>query len=94
MVFESQTVEVRHWQNEPLTLFHGTLAVHITSIEHGVDLRWVSRNSDFGRGFYTTTSQHQARFWAEEQARRAGRGEPAIARFVVRRAEPAKLRSI
>jgi hypothetical protein len=94
MVFEPQPVRVQRWQNQPLTLFHGTLAAHITSIEHGVELRRVRRYSDFGRGFYTTTSQRQARFWAEEQVRRVGIGEPAIARFVVPRAELAKLRSI
>lgn len=50
-----------------ITLWHGTSSDNLPSILAGVDPTKGERASDFGRGFYTTTSQGQAEFWAENR---------------------------
>ncbi len=58
------------WQNGPITLYHGTDDVSAVSImaassliPHSVNLSKSNAFTDFGRGFYTTTSLHQAKNW-------------------------------
>ena len=67
------------WNNTPLTVYHGTDDVSSgrPGIRQGTVLRGFAVNlsicrpfTDFGRGFYTTTSLHQAREWANARVRR------------------------
>jgi hypothetical protein len=53
----------------PLTLFHGTVDAHVPVIQSGIDLTKCFAETDFGPGFYTSTLEVQARFWANERAR-------------------------
>jgi Protein of unknown function (DUF3990) len=64
------------WINPPLVVYHGTdssvlgLApppLHAVLHTFAVNLARCSPNTDFGRGFYTTTSDHQARQWANKR---------------------------
>jgi hypothetical protein len=77
------------WTNAPLALFHGTdssaMSDHDIRVGHlvpgfRVDLRHCRSSTDFGRGFYTTTSEHQARNWANitVQRRRGARASRAV----------------
>src|ERR1041384_5661929 len=69
------------WNNGPLTLYHGCShkslsswdprGIQINSFTHNINISVCRRRSDFGQGFYTTTSEHQARQWANQQIRRA-----------------------
>ena len=55
------------WSNSTLTVYHGTIAKYASDIlAHGVNISKCSPFTDFGRGFYTTTSQDQAKTWARE----------------------------
>lgn len=72
------------WQNGPLTLYHGTLRSHASSILSGIDPRYFTPKRDFGRGFYATTSLRQAASWAEARADGApGRDLAVVVRLVV-----------
>lgn len=66
------------WLNQPLTLYHGTDSGSLPSwpvavgstLTFSVNLSRCRRLTDFGRGFYTTTNQHQARQWANTRVLR------------------------
>jgi hypothetical protein len=67
------------WNNAALTVFHGTDDVSLgrSGVTQGTVLRGFVANlslcrplTDFGQGFYTTTSLHQAREWANARVRR------------------------
>ncbi len=59
----------RVWTNQPVALYHGTIDRHVPSILAGVDATKGRRFAHFGRGFYTTTLERQARTWAWELSR-------------------------
>lgn len=63
---------VRRWPNRErfVWLWHGTAEPHVRGIRGGIDLRYCQRQTDFGRGFYTTTYQDQAREWAKVATRK------------------------
>lgn len=61
------------WTNGVLTLYHGTDDGSATQIRHGIQLHLGRPLADFGQGFYTTTSLHQARNWANMRCRRLRR---------------------
>ncbi|MCC6980594.1 MAG: DUF3990 domain-containing protein [Candidatus Melainabacteria bacterium] len=82
--------ELPPWRNQDLTLFHGTLASHVGSIETKIDPGKMNPDADFGKGFYTTTNWIQARRWAELVSGREN-GKPAVIEFLVRRDDLAKL---
>jgi hypothetical protein len=44
------------WTNQPVLLYHGTLSQYRESILAGIDLTKSLPYTDFGLGFYTTTS--------------------------------------
>lgn len=48
------------WINQPLILYHGTIERYARRIEVGLDITNARVNTDFGRGFYTTTWREQA----------------------------------
>ncbi len=100
------------WPNtaaDKISLYHGCTNDDRKAIESGrndpvrgllhIDVRMGRINTDFGRGFYTTTVERQARFWAWERyyhpkfARRTG-NSPVVLRFEVTRHELAKLLSL
>lgn len=57
-------IRPRQWLNQDLVLYHGTLDIYSASIRAKVDVRKGKKGTDFGRGFYTTTLNRQARAWA------------------------------
>lgn len=84
------------WQpdlSEFVILWHGCTTDDKDRIEqNAIDLSYCAVDTDFGRGFYTTTLERQARQWAWDRffdwqaknPRRTG-NQPAILRFRVRR---------
>src|SRR5262245_48394516 len=74
-------------------LWHGCTAFDKNGIEAaGINLNFSAVDTDFGRGFYTTTLERQARHWAWErfyawQARNPTKtgNQPIVLRFRVRR---------
>ena len=76
------------WSNRDLNLFHGTNshamnlaspALHQMLPGFSVNLTRCRPLTDFGRGFYTTTNDHQARQWGNDSVRRLASRSPAIA---------------
>lgn len=63
---------IRRWPNRErvMWLWHGTAEPVLASIQRGLDLRYCQRQTDFGRGFYTTTYRDQAREWAGHTTRK------------------------
>jgi hypothetical protein len=55
------------WTNPEILLYHGTVSASATSILAGITLGHGRARTDFGQGFYTTTSEPQARNWANKQ---------------------------
>jgi hypothetical protein len=82
------------WTNQNVLLYHGTLDVHVASIRAGVNPALGRAATDFGRGFYTTTVERQARSWAFGLSRRRAGTRPAVVRFDVPRDDLAGLESI
>lgn len=87
------------WQPERsrfVILWHGCTASDKDNIEaNGIKLRYCRPDSDFGRGFYTTTVQRQAASWARlRQAQPLSNEEAVILRFRVCRNELSKLASL
>ena len=80
-------------RSEYVVLWHGCTQAARENIEaHGIDLAHCAVATDFGRGFYTTTLERQARDWAWKQAtntqkrnRGAAGTSPVLLRFRVRR---------
>lgn len=85
-----------HWTNQPLVVYHGTLDLHVSSILAGIDLDMADNDSDFGRGFYTTTRLDQALVFAQTSKRLSDIGgvKPAVVKFTVDRDVLAQLESL
>jgi hypothetical protein len=91
------------WQaprSEYITLWHGCTERDKDSIEkNGIDLAYCALNTDFGRGFYTTTLERQAEHWAVGRLRDWQKKFPGLPnravkmRFRMRRFAPAKSKS-
>jgi hypothetical protein len=81
------------WTNQTLLLYHGTIQRNITSVLATINVDRARSTTDFGRGFYTTTIERQARSWAWELSKRTrGAGHlPAVIRFDVNRDDLAQL---
>jgi hypothetical protein len=89
------------WSNAPFSVYHGILDDHASAISAaGADPAKGSALTDFGRGFYVTTSMRQARQWADQkhlkrlQARRDWKGRAAVVEFLVDRDWFAGLRTL
>jgi hypothetical protein len=85
------------WTNQPLIVYHGTVDVHASSVLAGVKLSITDNDSDFGRGFYTTTSLRQARIFAENSQLRSttkGVKRGAVIKFTLNRDDLAQLESL
>jgi hypothetical protein len=59
------------WSNTSLVLYHGTIGPYADAISKKIELRACNPNRDFGRGFYTTRIQTQARRFATFKYREA-----------------------
>lgn len=96
------SAEPRGWErfHENCLLWHGCLSHHAEMIQHvGVDPTRGRRETDFGRGFYLTTSEGQAREWAMKLYTRMPADlpdmpTPTLLRFQVPRDELARLESL
>jgi hypothetical protein len=79
------------WENQDIVLYHGTTKTNAELIQaNGIDLAEASPKSDFGRGFYTTTSLRQAKNWAWRQADRL-RDVPSVLSYTISREEISRL---
>jgi hypothetical protein len=82
------------WNNPDAVYFHGTTRRHADSILcDGIDPGCGAPNTDFGRGFYTTTSRRQAEEWAETLASETG-DVAAVLKLTIDRTELARLRNL
>jgi len=84
------------WQpdrSEYVILWHGCTDLERKKIEtKGIELKSCMVNTDFGRGFYTTTVEQQARQWAwrrfsdwQQKNPKKSRNQPVTLRFQARR---------
>ena len=82
------------WSDQDLQLFHGTtLPAAQNIVTHGVDVAVGKPNCDFGKGFYCTTSESQARKWSFIKANRTTQ-VPAVVVLQVSRIDLAALRDL
>jgi hypothetical protein len=82
-----------------VTLWHGCTTDDKNAIEKGVDPAKGRPNTDFGRGFYTTTIERQAKQWAwtrfyDPKFARKPAIQPVVLRFVVDRHDLANLKCV
>jgi Protein of unknown function (DUF3990) len=82
------------WTNPDLVLYHGTIDSFQASILASVDVTRGLRNTDFGRGFYTTTSLAQARAWSWQISQKNPGSLPAVISLTVGRDSLARLDSL
>jgi len=82
------------WTNQLLSLYHGTLDIHVPSILAGINVHQGRAHTDFGQGFYTTTVERQAHAWAWQLPQRAPGTLPAVIRFDVARDRLAALQCV
>lgn len=81
----------QHWANQDIKLYHGTAKTNAEMIQsNGIDLSKANPKSDFGAGFYTTTSLQQASNWAWRQADRY-HDEPIVLAYEISRELISKL---
>jgi hypothetical protein len=70
------------WTNSVVRLYHGTTFDDARVItEEGAVIARGSADRDFGRAFYTTTLERQARTWAFKVAQDRGHELAAVVRF-------------
>lgn len=87
-------------QGRELFLFHGCTTHDQFDIQtNGIDLMKGRVNTDFGRGFYTTTVEYQARQWAwnrfyDPAVKRIPMNQPVVLRFAVDRHDLASMSSL
>src|SRR5271165_3410344 len=80
-----------------ITLWHGCTTEDKNDIvKSGIDVALGRVDVDFGRGFYTTTLERQARHWAwlrfyDPKFARTTAVQPVVLRFTVDRHELAKV---
>jgi hypothetical protein len=90
----SERLRYPAWENPPVSFYHGTTKRHAEAIlRDGIDPSKGEPNTDFGRGFYTTTNRAQAEEWAESKASETG-DEPYVLKITVPRLELARLRDL
>jgi hypothetical protein len=93
------------WSGGDLAVYHGTdtFSLGLAGLVQGQQVNFVVQlplcrpATDFGRGFYTTTSQHQARQWANAKVRRVSRRNQTLGlvlKFNVDRDRLAALQSL
>ena len=80
-------------------MYHGCTTSDKVSIDKGIDLTRCRLDTDFGRGFYTTTVEYQARMWAwaryfDPTVRHLPANQPVVLKFTVDRHQLAKFQFI
>jgi hypothetical protein len=75
------------WPNHDVVVYHGTVDKFASMIVSGpVLVSKGTENTDFGRGFYTTTVKRQARTWADWVSAGANPGaKPAVVEITIDR---------
>ena len=73
------------WTNQDLVVYHGTTHNHGTSILAAVNVSAGKSRTDFGTGFYTTTSLPQARSWAYRLASYGTGLNPVVVELTISR---------
>ncbi|TCU33143.1 DUF3990 domain-containing protein [Rhizobium azibense] len=75
------------WNNGPLIVYHGTDSLSGSNIRmNSIQASRFNPMSDFGAGFYVTTSLHQAKNWANERVRTiGGRGSAEVLEYSLAR---------
>lgn len=72
------------WTHHITVLWHGTTVSSAKSIiKSGPSLGRLRIGLDFGQAFYTTTSERQAKDWANQQVLKAMRTSPTVAPAIV-----------
>ena len=83
------------WTNQDIVLYHGTTVEAAREIAaSGIDLRYGTRQRDFGPGFYTTTMEGQTRRFAKKVVQLPSRrlsGEAAVVELTIDREDLASL---
>jgi Protein of unknown function (DUF3990) len=84
------------WKNQDVRLYHGTVHLHAPNILKKINVTLGKPQTDFGRGFYTTTVLRQAQSWAWQLAQRQPppRPSPIVIAFDVSRNALAALDSL
>jgi hypothetical protein len=83
------------WRNRAIRLYHGTTLEDAEVIlAEGVAVERGAVRRDFGRGFYTTTLQRQARNWAVDVTKERGSSAAAVVRIDVARESLAMLETL
>lgn len=85
MVAQPPSATPTSWNNQEITLYHGTLHQSAQSIlQNGVSLVYATNpDVDFGLGFYTTTLKRQAEAWASRMVNTAKAQNPSVRAGVV-----------
>lgn len=82
------------WTNPNVEFYHGTRKEHPDAIlKNGIDPSRSAPNTDFGRGFYTSTNRAQAEIWARMKACENG-DVPVVLKLTIDRDALSKLRSL
>ena len=70
------------WTNGPITAYHGTDNLSGNTIRRsGLDPNRFNSQTDFGKGFYVTTSLHQAQQWANQRCRPTTHLNPEVLEY-------------
>jgi hypothetical protein len=86
------------WINPPLVVFHGTdlesahaILLPANGNEHAIDFKSCRPDVDFGRGFYVTTVERQAKDWANIRIEKRTPGRTAaVLKFLILRDDLAR----
>jgi hypothetical protein len=70
------------WQNGELVVYHGTDNLSANTIRmSGINPAIPNTRTDFGKGFYVTTSLHQAQQWANQRCRSKHGRNPEVLQY-------------
>jgi hypothetical protein len=70
------------WSNGTITVYHGTDNLSANAIRaSGLDPNRFNSKTDFGKGFYVTTSLHQAQQWANQRCRPTAHLNPEVLEY-------------
>ena len=70
------------WTNGTITVYHGTDNLSANAIRQSeLDPNRFNSQTDFGAGFYVTTSLHQAQQWANQRCRPTTHLNPEVLEY-------------
>jgi hypothetical protein len=83
------------WSNQDIIVYHGTVnTIAATIMKSGIVVGRGKPNTDFGPGFYTSTSKRQAQMWAAQISATRSGTTPAVIKIKISRLQLAKLDTI